>query len=266
MSEVAPQTEDKATPAPQPDAPIAEIEIVDTPVAPEVTPQAQPAPAPLIAGKFRTPEEAAKAYEEAQRMMHEKAQEAATYRKMLEEQAARPQPAYQAPSVDIGEKFRERLAEDPFGTLTSMIDFRAKQMMEQKEAAQRELVKKYQSFSSRPEYASVAQQVAAELPFANQPIDPVEGMFLRKRLEQLEAMVAQGAASQQVNVPFVEPASGSRRAAGSSLRVELDPDTAKMRQSGDGKLRDLARIVAKQKVAGGTMREMSIDDWEKANA
>ena len=109
---VAPQPDDKATPAPQSEAPVAEIEIVDTPVvAPEGTPQAQPAPAqPLIAGKFRTPEEAAKAYEEAQRMMHEKAQEAATYRKMLEEQAARPQPAYQPPPVDIGEKFRERLA------------------------------------------------------------------------------------------------------------------------------------------------------------
>ena len=242
--------------------------IVDTPVAPEAAAPAPPAPAapaPLIAGKFRTPEEAAKAYEEAQRMMHEKAQEAATYRKMLEERQAQPTPAYQAPQVDIGEKFRERLAEDPFGTLTSMIDFRAKQMLENQQAQQRALVQQYQALASRPEYASVAQEAAAELPFANKPIDPVEAIFIKKRLAQLEAMVANGAASQQVNVPYVEPGVGARRAGTNTLRVELDPDTAKL-HAGQDKLRELAKITARQKMAGGTMREMSIDDWEKANA
>ena len=78
-------------------------------------------------------------------------------------------------------------------------------------------------------------------------------------------MVANNA-NQPENVPFVEPGVGTRRAGANTLRVELDPDTAKLRGLGQDRLRDLAKVVAKQTVAGGTMREMSIDDWEKANA
>lgn len=268
MNEVAPKTEDTASAPPQVDPQQMEIEIVDTvAAAPEVEQQAPPAPAPLIAGKFRTIEEAEKAYSEAQRAMHEKAQEAATYRKMLDEpRQAQPAPAYSAAPSDYEEKIREKLAESPGATIFDMARFAARQIMDEQQRAQRETVKKYQSFASRPEFADVAQEVAAELPFADQPIDPIEGMFLRKKLQKLEAQLAGGVPQREVAPPFVESGNGGRRAMSSALRVELDADTAKLRPLGQDKMRDLARVVAKQKMAGGTMREMSIDDWEKANA
>lgn len=262
---VAPQATDTAPPVLQPQAPAPmEIEIVETPVsAPAAEPAAPPA---LIFGKYRTVEDAEKAYSEAQRAMHEKSQEAATYRKMLDERASAPSPQAQAPPVDFDGQFRERLAENPAQTIFEMTKYAAKQMIEEREKGQRELVRKYQSYASRPEYASVAQEVAAQLPFAQEnPIDPVEGSFLRARIAQLEAQVSGAAAPRPVAVPFVTPGGAASRTGAGSMRVELDPDTSRM-HVGQDKMRELARIVAKQKNSGGDMRGMSIDDWEKANA
>ena len=268
MSEgVVAQVADTASAAQPSQTPPVEIEIVDTPTAPVAEAVAAPAAnPPLYFGKYRTVEDAEKAYSEAQRAMHEKAQEAATYRKLLDERAAAPPPQYQQPpAVDLDGKFRERLAENPAETIFEMTRFAAKQMIEEQTRAQRELVKKYQTYSSRPEYASVAQEVASQLPFAHeQPIDPVEVAFMRAKLAKMEAAMANTASN--VNVPYVEPGGAARRTGAGAMRVELDPDTAKMRQFDERKVRDLARIVAMQKNNGGTMREMTIDDWEKSNA
>lgn len=256
----APDTPPQAQPSPSP-APM-EIEIVDTPVA---APEAPAAPPALIFGKYRTLDDAEKAYSESQRAMHEKAQEAATYRKVLDERQAPVATPHQAPPVDFDGQFRERLADNPAATIFEMTKYAAKQMIEEREQNQRELVRKYQSYASRPEYASVAQEVAAQLPFAQEnPVDPIEGTFLRARIAQLEAQVS-GGVNRTVNPPYVEPGGAARRTGASSMRVELDPDTSRM-NIGQDKMRELARIVAKQKNAGGDMRSMSIDDWEKANA
>jgi len=266
MDPVVPQAEDTATQAQQIAAPAPmEIEVVDTPAAPAAAvPEAPPA---LIFGKYRSLEDAEKAYSEAQRVMHERSQEAATYRKMLDERAAPPPtPAYQQPPVDLDGQFRERLAENPGAVIFEAARFAANQIVQEREKSQREMVKKYQSYASQPGYADVAQQVASQLPFANEnPIDPVEGVFLRARLAKLEAQLANNTTASQINPPYVEPGGMARRAGVNSMRVELDSDTAKMHISQD-KMRELARIVAKQKNAGGDMRGMSIDDWEKANA
>ena len=268
MSEVNP--EDKGTPAPAAATPPVEIEVVDTPTPPEeVAPAPQEDKQPLYFGKFRSLEDAEKAYSEAQRTMHEKAQEAATYRKMLDEtRQAPPTPAYPQQHVpqDFDDRFREQLANNPGQTLFGMIRHVAGEMIKERDNANLETVKKFQTFSSRPEFADVAPEVAADLPFANQPIDPVEGLFLRRKIAKLEAALKSGAGTQPVNPQFVEPGNVARRMSNNSIRVELDPDTAKLRNLGTDKTRDLARIIAKQKMQGGTMREMSIDDWEKANA
>jgi hypothetical protein len=254
---VAPQVQQTSAPASM------EIEIVDTPAA---APEPQAAPPALIFGKYRTIEDAEKAYAEAQRAMHEKSQEAATYRKVLDERQAAPVTPHPAPPpVDFDGQFRERLAENPAATIFEMTKYAAKQMIDEQQRTQRELVRKYQSFASRPEYASVAQEVAAQLPFAQEnPIDPVEGSFLRARIAQLEAQVS-GGLNRPVSVPYVEPGGMARRAGTGTMRVELEPDTSRM-HIGQDKMRELAKIVAKQKSSGGDMRGMSIDDWEKANA
>ena len=263
------QAPDTAPAAPQSQAPAPmEIEIVDTPaVAPDAA--AAPAAPPQTGfGKYNSLEDAEKGLKELERTMHEKAQEAATYRKLLDERAAAPPtPQFQQAPADMDSQFRERLAENPGQVIFEMTQFAARKAIEEQQRTQRDMVKKYQSYASRPEYAGVAQEVAAQLPFAQEsPIDPVEGVFLRARLAKLEAQLANGGVPRQVNPQFVEPGGASRRTGTNSMRVELDPDTAKLRGLGNERMHDLARIVAKQKNAGGTMREMSIDDWEKANA
>jgi hypothetical protein len=143
-----------------------------------------------------------------------------------------------------------------------LVDFIVNKKLEQQTQSQREVVRKYQTYASRPEYAGIAQNVAAQLPFANDPIDPVEGAFLRARIAELEAASGNRVAPAVAPV-FAEPSRGMSRPGASSLRVELEPDTARMRGMGDAKIRELAGIVAKQKSAGGTMQGMSIDDWQR---
>lgn len=260
MTDEAGKPNDTVETAPQP-----VIEVVDTPVAaPEGQTQAQPAQAPLYFGKYRTLEDAEKAYSEAQRQMHEKAKEASIYRQMVEERQAAPTPA-PAPAVDFGEKFREKLADDPWGTLTSMMEFQVNRRLEAERANQLAQLKKYQEFSSRPEYADIATDVASQLPFAQQPIDPIEGAFLKAKLAKLESQLAGGGMARPVTPPFVEPGNNASRGNNSSIRVELDSDAARFKAD-PNKMRDLARVIAKHKMAGGDMKAMSIDDWERANA
>lgn len=262
--EVAAKVEDTAGQAQLP----LEIEVVDTPSSAPVTPEAPPAAPSLIMGKYKSLEDAEEGLKNLERTMHEKAQEAATYRKLLDERAAAPTPQFQQPQVDMDSQFRERLAENPAATIFEMTRFAAKQMIDEQQKTQRELVRRYQSFAGRPEYSDVAQEVAGQLPFLQeQPADPMEMAFLRAKLARLESgAVPAGSAARPVSVPFVEPANRAGRTGQGSNRIELDPDTAKLRGMGADKVRDLASIVFKQKNAGGTMREMSIDDWEKANA
>ncbi|HEY5997963.1 MAG TPA: hypothetical protein VI078_01500 [bacterium] len=258
------KTGDTATPAPQPD-PQPQIEIVDTPVvAPEVAaPAPAPAPPPLIFGKYRTPEDAEKAYSEAQRAMHEAKTEAAKLREQLEQRAAyNPPPPAVEPVTNFEDKFREQLAENPGFTIYKMIHDQTTRLLAQQQQANLGRLKEFQSFSSRPEYADVSAEVAAELPFSS---EPMEMLFLRKRVAKLEAAGTQ--ATREITPPHVEAGNAARRAGANSLRVELEPDTAKARRAyGEDKTLELARLVAKQKAAGGDMRGMSIDDWEKANA
>ena len=271
MDAVVAPTQDTATAAQQPvvsAAPAVEtFEIVDTPVAPPAVEAAVPAAPALVFGKYKSLEDAEEGVKNLERTMHEKAQEAATYRKLLDERAAAPTPQYQAPPVDMDSQFRERFAENPAATIFEMTRFAAKQMLDEQQKTQRDVVKKYQALASRPEYAAVAQQVASQLPFAGeQQIDPIEGMFLRERLRQLEAQVASGVPARPTIPPFVLPGGMAQRTGANTTRVELDPDTARLSSLGQDRIRDLARMVAKQKNAGGTMAGMSIDDWEKANA
>jgi len=264
MDAVAAKVEDTAGAAQPSQTPPVEFEIVDTPTpAPEA---AAPAAPQLYFGKYKSLEDAEEGLKSLERTMHEKAQEAATYRKLLDERATPPTPQYQPPAVDMDSQFRERLAENPAATIFEMTKFATKQMLDEQQKTQRELVRKYQTYASRPEYASIAQQVAAQLPFANEaPIDPVEGVFMRQRLAQLEEMAKSGTLGRTPNPQYVEPAGSASRAGTNSMRVELDPDTAKL-HLGQEKLRELAKMVARQKSAGGSMTGMSIDDWERSNA
>ena len=265
MAEVNANDTAGAPPQVQSPAPM-EIEVVDTVAAsPEANAVPSPQSAPIF-GKYKSLDEAEHGYKEVERAMHEKAQEAATYRRMLDERQAQPvTPQYApAPVPDFDEKFREQLADRPGDTIMSLVDFIVNKKLEQQTASQREVVRKYQTYASNPDYAPIAQEVAAQLPFANEPIDPIEGAFLRAQIAHLKAQM-QGRAAAPANPVFAEPSRGMSRP-GSSLRVELDPDTARMRGMGDAKVRELASIVARQKSNGGNMNVMTIDDWEKAHA
>jgi hypothetical protein len=85
VADVPPQ--DAPPPAVPPETPAPAVATSTAPPATQTfsTSTAPPAEAPLYAGKFKTPEDLAKGYEELQKSFTTKAQEAATARKALEE-------------------------------------------------------------------------------------------------------------------------------------------------------------------------------------
>ena len=254
------QAAETAAPAPEP---LEVVEVSDTAQgAAPAEAQAVPPQETLLAGKYRTPADLEKAYKESERMASEKAQEAAMFRRIAEERAAAPTPQYaQAPQVDFNEKLREQLEQDPAGTLMNMMEWKVRNFYEQQQEQQRATLSRFQQFAQQPGYGDVANDVATQLPFANTPIDPVEGAFLRARLQKLERELAARSAP---NAPvYAESARVASRPGTGGMRVEVEGDVSKLKSRlGDG-FGDVARMVAKHKAAGGSMDSFSIDDFER---
>jgi len=186
------------------------------------------------------------------------------FRRVAEERMAQPPTPQYAPQVapDFNEKLREELEKDPAGTLTSMMEWTARRFYEQQQEQQRATLNRFNQFAQQPGYGDVMNEVATQLPFATQPIDPVEGAFLRARLAKLEreAAARTGAAPAP---QFAEAARGASRPGG-GMRVEVEGDVSRLknRVGADG-FSDLARMVARQKANGGDMGTFTIDDYER---
>lgn len=239
------------------------FELVDTPEGtPEGGVSAQPQPAPqekLIAGKYRTIEEAEKGLSEAQRAMHEAREKASAYEKILMERANQPTPP-QHPPAEMDEKFREMLANDPQGTLDSYTEWKFNQLLQKQQAQQRQVMTRFQQFAGQPGFADVANEVAQQLPFATEPIDPVEGTFLRARIAKLEQMLTGRGTAPPAAPLHMESGSGGRPV-GNVTRVELD-DAGKARRIFGDRTEGLARRAAQIKTTLGGRNSMSIDDYE----
>lgn len=259
------------TPAPQsePQADVGlKFEIVDTP---EGTPEgggaavsAQPQPQErLIAGKYRTIEEAEKGLTEAQRAMHEAREKAAAYEKMLVERANQPIPSQHSSPPDMDESIREKLADKPASTIFQMINDVWEYKWQQQQAQQRQVMTRFQQFAGQPGFADVANEVAQQLPFATEPIDPVEGTFLRARIAKLEQMLTRGNGAAPQAPLHVESGSGARPGA-NTMRVELEQADRARRIFGD-RTEELAKRAAKLKTTLGGRTSMSIDEYEGLN-
>lgn len=259
--EVPAQVADTAAPAPEP---LEIVEVQDTPQgAAPVEAQVVPPQETLLAGKYRTAADLEKAYKEAERMASEKAQEAAMFRRVAEERMAQPYtPPYAPPQApaDFNEKLRSHLEEDPAGTLTSMIEFTARRMMQEQQEQQRATLARFQQFAQQPGYGDVMNEVATQLPFATQPLDPVEGAFLKARLAKLERELAARTGAPQPPM-YAESARVASRPGSTGLRVEVEGDVSRIKNRLGDEFNDVARMVAKHKANGGNMDSFSIDDY-----
>jgi len=101
---------------PEPPKEAAPAEIKETPKeAPKEVPKTEtPAEQPLLAGKFKTPEDLVRGYEELQKSFTTKAQEAATARKALEEREKQAPPSPEETEAERLARVNEMLT-DPDG-------------------------------------------------------------------------------------------------------------------------------------------------------
>lgn len=260
--------------AAQENAPVAQPDDVEIVAAEkqEGAPEGQVGQQPMILGKFKSPDDLAKAYAELEKAYGRSQNELGTYRQQVEQrppaEPARPVQGY-GPQYDperVNEEFRAQLERDPFGTLMNFAQMVSNQTYEQRMAAQRESFQRFQQHASDPFFSDVAQDAAQMLAMNPQPLSPEEGVLLKAKIARLQSALRDGGNYNPAPPPAVEGAGGQRPSAG--IRVELDDDRAVRFVSsvGEDRAKKLARMVAKQKQAGKSTGTWSIDDWEAANA
>lgn len=264
------EAEDTPTAAPQEDAPTEPtFEFADTPTeGPDATGQEEAVPPEEpIFGKYTSMEEAERAYKEAERMAHERAEEAATYRKALE--TVQPTPAAQYPQPDQGqvdEQFRGHLEESPWQTLNMFVEHKWNELESRKSQTQSAMMQEYQKYASDPAFADVAPQVMQNLAMEQNP--DVEKIFLRTKIAAMQNGATVKAASDAALGKRMHVESGSSRQPADTIRVEIDPEAKRMQKAfgmSDAEFQDLNRRTAMAKMSGKTGRApVSIDEWRAA--
>ena len=260
-------TEDTSTPDPQ--EPTVQLVDVDNQGEPEggsqeTTAAPEPQGEQLLAGKFKSPEDLANAYQEVERLAHERSEEAATYRKIIEQQQPQTTPAPQ-PVPDqaaLNEKFRAQLAEDPWGTLTNFVKFNVQQGQQQQTAQQQERMNEVNHYASQPEFKDVANEAVSMLTYGQE--QDVEKAFLRAKIANMGK--AQSQPTQAPLAPGMHVESGSSRQSDNTLNIQLDPDANRVRNAfgmDEKQWVDLNKRTAQMKQATqGTARpQVSIEQW-----
>ena len=213
--------------------------------------------------------EAERAYQEAQRVMHERSEEAATYRKAIESiQAPIPAPQMGQPGSNeaLNDQFRSQLENDPWNTLQAFVRHNIQQ--EQAQAAQHQsaMMGEVQQYAQDPLYQDVAQDVMRQLPFTPEP--NVENMFLRAKLQKMQDAMTNGGAAAAAQAQRMHVESGTSRQPDNTLRIQIDPDAHRVK----GAFRDTDEgFVASNKVAAvikqqgmGGKNPVSLDQYRAA--
>lgn len=250
--------------------PVPDIEIVtgDNPVASVSTGDLQDQ-SNVAPDKFRTksPEDVLESYKNLERKYHERDQELAALRKAVELVNSGQQPAQGYATTppqgydqeEVNRRFQQQLEQDTFGTMANFVRMVAGDIVQQQFKQQQDVYSKYYQYAQNPEFSDVANDVAQVLPLAKEPIDPIEGAFLRAKLLRYEKMLKEGNGNRGASDHFVEGASSARKPS-PGIRVEIENDP-RVNRFDQAKLTELAKMVAKQAARGKTMDSFDIDDW-----
>lgn len=232
-----------------------------------------PPPPEWSLGKFESPEQLAKAYQEVEKTMHERSEEAATYRKALEsintqttQQQATPQAG---PDMDaVNDQFRAFAEQNPIGA----IEYVAEQIVNRRDQAKQEMqtgiMSKFNELSANPIYKGVAPTVMQQM--ALNPQMDVEKAFMAETIKSMAAGAQTQAVSQQAQSQRMHVETGSSRQSDNTLRIEVDPDAHRLRGAfgdlqGGKEWEDLNVRAAKlSQIKQSPKAPVTIADWQKA--
>jgi hypothetical protein len=265
------QATDTSEPAPQEtDGDTLQFEIADTPGAePTVEPTGDAPPPEKYFGKYDSMEDAERGFQEAQRAMHEKAEEAAAYRKALEAvqtPAQQPQYAGQPDRDTLNDQFRSHLESDPFNALTAHAKYVFQQEQEAVRQQQQALMGEVQKYSTDPNFQDVAADVMQRLPYEQNP--NVESMFLRAKIAKMTQQQATQSTQAAAQTQRMHVESGAATSPSDVLRIEVDPDARRVQQAfrdDDARFTDDNKVAAAVKQMGlGGKNPVSIDEYREA--
>jgi len=164
----------------EPETVTAEPTVNDGEGAGAVEPQPQ-----QIFGKYATIEDAEKAYQEAQRKMHEATQEASAWRQVVQQT---PQPGYgHPPPPDPGqmdEAFREQWENSPYMTMQAAIQSAIQSSQQASMNQQSQTMQMVEQLGANPEYADVKDAVLQKLPY--NPRADIEKLFMQEKLAKVQ--------------------------------------------------------------------------------
>jgi hypothetical protein len=222
-------------------------------------------PAPKYFGKYNSLEEAEVGFAESQSAMHRANEEAAAYRKALD--AVQPTPAAQPqPDMEhLNDTFRGQLETDPWNTLMAFTRNAIQQDRSQVQQEQSQMMGEYQKFANDPEFSADAAAVMQQLPFQQNP--DVEKAFLRAKLQRMQTTTATQSTQDAALAQRMHVESGGTRPSDNTMRIELDADSARIRNvfpdlQDDAAWAELNRRTAVAKQMGLTgKKQVNIDQY-----
>jgi hypothetical protein len=227
--------------------------------------EADEAPPVKYFGKYDTVEEAERGYKEAEREMHQAKEEAAAYRKAIENISQIPAQGQQQPpdTEAMNEQLRGHLESNPFPTLMSLAKMAIQQEREVENQQKSRLMGEFKKFSSDPSYKDVAQEVWQSIQY--DPAPNVEMAFLRAKISRLSNGQARQSASNEAMNQRMHVESGRSAQPAETIRVELSPDARRVQGAFNMRNEDFVALnkrVAQKKLRGEREKApVSIDDW-----